>query len=118
MCMINTISKIEDYLLNVDVDLFIKSMQSAIDQCPQGVYDESAKWALYYKNRYYTLSNQSKNDCIKWRVSLFTLKNSDILNSAGYFQFLSDQSKEAYHFSKIYQHLLAIESLTSTENEN
>jgi hypothetical protein len=110
--MINTISKIEDYLLNVDVDLFIKSMQSAIDKCPQGMYDESAKWASYYKNKYYRF-NQPKNDCIQWRVSLFTLKDSNTLNSAGYFQFLSDQSKEVYHYSKIYQHLLAIESLTS-----
>ena len=110
--MINTISKIEDYLLNVDVDLFIKSMQSAIDKCPQGMYDGSAKWASYHKDRYYR-SCQPKNDCIQWRLDLFTLRDSRTLTSDGYFQFLSNKSKEVYQYAKMYQHLEKIESSTS-----
>ena len=102
----------QEYLLNVDIDIFIKDMQSAIDQCPQGINDGSAKWASYHKDRYYR-SCQPKNDCIQWRLDLFTLRDSRTLTSDGYFQFLSNKSKEVHQYAKMYQHLEKIESLTS-----
>jgi hypothetical protein len=109
---------LKKYLLNVDVELFIKNVQFAINECPQGFLDHTAHWALMYKNRYtpYNDSNEAVEDCIKHRVSLFTLEASRILNAGGYFQFLSNTSKEIYHSAKIYQHLIEIKKLKTVED--
>jgi hypothetical protein len=110
--MSNSIDKLEDTLLRVDVELFVKDMQCAINECPQGINDESARWATFYKARYVIKNiRDSKNDCIKWRVRLFTLKDSQTLSGTSYFRYLSAASKEIYHLAKIYEHLLAINKI-------
>lgn len=113
------IDDLKKYLLNVDVDPFIKSMQNAINECPQGGNDTTAYWASMYKDQRYTPHNYYKNaieDCLLHRLALFTLKGSPVLNSSGYFEFLTDSAKEIYHSAKIYQHLIKLKKLKNIED--
>ena len=110
--------KLVEILLNADVELFTQDMQNAINQCPQGMYDESAKWAKFHKNRYIPIdqSEESRIYCLNWRVRLFSLEDSQVLTTAGYFTFLKDSSKEMYHLAKIYKHLLEINKIKRIKN--
>jgi len=114
--MLNTIDidSLEDFLLNVDVESFTKDMQHAISNCPQGHYDETAKYAKFYKNIYHQTpleTEVSRRYCLENRVRLFSLKDSKTLSGAGYFVFLNESSKEIYHLAKIYEHLFAIKKI-------
>lgn len=113
------IKNLRKYLLEVDIESFIKSMQDAINECPQGIHDNSAYWASMRKN-IYTPNDDSEEaieDCIKHRVSLFTLENSKILTRGDYFQFLSNKTKEIYYYAKIYEHLIKIKETNISKDK-
>lgn len=116
------IKNLRKYLLQVDIESFIKSMQYAINECPQGIHDNSAYWASMRKNIYtpYNDSEEAIEDCIKHRVSLFTLEDSKVLraHNLDYFHlYLSSKSKEIYHYAKIYEHLIKIKEMNISKDK-